>query len=168
MRVEYKLGLHSKPTEVTMRSDESSSREPPTTQQIDAILQFLPVFQREDFSVGEWHGGNHADGVVTPPYLRSSDAMSEFHRALYDHNWVVSFDWPSWQVEARRLHEAADALKKADLETIRKLLTTHIRKERFCEGHLLAVYESGHLAAILERLAVIRSTIAHASNGRHH
>jgi len=41
-------------------------------------------------------------------------------------------------------------LERADLETIRKLLTLHVRKERFCEGHLLGMFESGHLTICYE------------------
>ena len=33
----------------------------------------------------------------------------------------------------------------ADIETIRKLLTTHVRKDRFCEGHLGLMHSNGHL-----------------------
>jgi len=43
-------------------------------------------------------------------------------------------------------------LEEADLETLRKLLTTHVRKDRFCEGHLDYMFECGHITAILERL----------------
>ena len=44
----------------------------------------------------------------------------------------------------------------ADSEPILKLLTTHVRKERFCEGHLAAMFEDGHIVALLRRLKVIR------------
>jgi hypothetical protein len=40
--------------------------------------------------------------------------------------------------------------------TLRKLLTTHVRADRFVEGHLAGVLESGHMLAILRRLKDIR------------
>ena len=38
------------------------------------------------------------------------------------------------------------------LATCIKLITGHLRSERFCDGHLHSVFESGHLTAILRRL----------------
>jgi len=32
------------------------------------------------------------------------------------------------------------------------LLTIHVRKERFCEGHLACVCESGHIVSVLKKL----------------
>ena len=63
------------------------------------------------------------------------------------------FDWPAWQGEAIRLFNDRDALAKADLVTIQKLMFLHWRKERFCEGHLEAARSCGHLAAVARRLA---------------
>ena len=36
------------------------------------------------------------------------------------------------------------------------LLTAHARNDRFCEGHLVAMIESGHVAACLRRLRDLR------------
>ena len=44
------------------------------------------------------------------------------------------------------------ALDDADLVTLVKLLTLHVRKERFSGGQLANALEQGWLAAILERL----------------
>lgn len=40
---------------------------------------------------------------------------------------------------------------------MQKLLTTHVRKERFCSGHLAGMIENGHILALLKRLAAIRA-----------
>ena len=62
------------------------------------------------------------------------------------------FNWPAWQDEAARLTNDPDALAKADLVTIQKLLFLHWRKERFCLGHWAAIHSCGHLAAVAHRL----------------
>jgi hypothetical protein len=36
------------------------------------------------------------------------------------------------------------------------LLTLHVRKERFCEGHIAAMVEAGYIQGILERLKEMR------------
>jgi hypothetical protein len=46
-------------------------------------------------------------------------------------------------------------VSKASLQTLRKLLIAHVRTDRFSEGHLSAMFESGHIAMILKRMAEI-------------
>ncbi len=46
-------------------------------------------------------------------------------------------------------------IEEADLLTIVKLLTSLIRGDRFCEGHLLSVMGDGTILRILNRLKQI-------------
>jgi hypothetical protein len=48
------------------------------------------------------------------------------------------------------------ALERADLLTVRRLITTHVRKDRFIGGHMVHMLESGHITAILRQLKEIR------------
>jgi len=122
-------------------------------QQMDAILRFLPIFERQTH-FGEW---------VTPegqfPYFSYDAAVSEFVGLLGEHEIMVVFDWPSWSDTAKQYEADSHALATADLLTLRKLLTTHVRADRFTEGHLASVLESGHLTAILRRLKQIRDAL---------
>jgi len=83
-----------------------------------------------------------------------------FIRTLNEQNVLVPFDWPSWQEEAQRYRSDPEALAGANLLTLRRLLTTHVRADRFVEGHLASVLESGHITAILCRLREIREQMA--------
>lgn len=66
--------------------------------------------------------------------------------------WVdKNFDWTTWG-NASKFVEAPEHVTVADESTIRKLFTTHLRQERFCEGHLAAMFENGHMVALLQRL----------------
>ena len=58
-------------------------------------------------------------------------------------------------VEYVDLQEKIDS---ADVVTLKKLFTTHVRKDRFCEGHLATMFENGHIVALLRRLKEIRET----------
>lgn len=78
--------------------------------------------------------------------------MTEFQQALYDNGWIKPFDWGEWQETARAHVEDPAKVESADAETIQKLFTTHVRKERFCEGHLAAMFENGHIVGLLRRL----------------
>ena len=120
-------------------------------QELDAILRFLPIFERPGYVFGEWQ---YPPGQF--PYCLTSSDVNDFDKALYGQQIVFPFDWPSWQKEAERYHSDPDALETADLLTLRKLLTTHVRKDRFVEGHLASMFECGHITAILRRLKAIR------------
>jgi len=121
-------------------------------QQLDAILRFLPIFEQSGYVFGEWRS---LEGQI--PYYSMSREAKDFVQALHDQQIIFSFDWASWQEEAERYVSAPEALEMADTLTLRKLLTTHVRKDRFVEGHLASMLECGHITMILRRLRNIQS-----------
>ena len=121
-------------------------------QQLDAILRFLPFFERPGYVFGEWHGR-----AGQWPYYTPSRRVASFVQALYDEHILFSFDWPSWQAEADRYVSDPEAVRQADLLTCRKLLTTHVRADRFSEGHLAKTLECGHITEVLRRLKALRA-----------
>ncbi len=128
--------------------------------QIDAILPFLEVFETEGFRFGEWNLPPAEDGKLVISMngnYRLSDEARNFVEALYSNGWIANFDWPSWQDQAIQYVETPERIKSADIDTIRKLLTTHVRKDRFCDGHLAVMFENGHITALLHRLKEIRA-----------
>ena len=113
---------------------------------------FLDRFEADGFSAGTW---NSPPGQM--PWFEFSEPVSEFQKALYENGWVTtSFDWTEWQETAKEYVDSPGRLESADAETIQRLFTTHVRKERFCEGHLAAMFENGHVVALLRRLREIR------------
>jgi hypothetical protein len=131
-----------------MNSEANAALSP---EQIDAVLSFLPIFEREDFVPSK---------VAAPPgqfpYHVFDEQLTQFHQTLYASGFVVSFDWPEWQDTARGYLEQPERLQTADLLVLRKLLTLHVRKERFCEGHLSIMIQCGHIPAILRRLKELK------------
>ena len=125
---------------------DSSNPIPP--QDISNVLHHLPLLSRPGFVFGEWR---------TPPgqlpYVEYSlEALAFMHDAA---KLMLVFDWPEWKEQARLYIDDPQQLAQADLLTLRKLLTTHLRLDRFNEGHLLQMHENGHLVALLQRLAEI-------------
>ncbi|QDT48935.1 hypothetical protein Pan258_29820 [Symmachiella dynata] len=57
---------------------------------------------------------------------------------------------------AREYVNSPGMIESSDVKTIRKLFTTHVRKDRFCEGHLATMFENGHIVALMRRLQQIR------------
>jgi hypothetical protein len=121
-------------------------------QQVDRVLEFLPAFESPGYRFGEWGDSG---------YFSYSPEVDDFIKTLYEQDILVDFDWVSWKEEAQRYQSKVDALQQADLLTLRKLLTVHVRADRFTKGHLASVLESGHITAILSRLEQIRDQMLH-------
>jgi hypothetical protein len=123
---------------------------PINREEIEAVLAYIPTLSDAGFSFGEWrtHEGQF------PQYVFSAEA-DKFIKALS--KLIVVFDWPAWKEKASIIMEDPGALAKADLLALRRLITTHLRAERFNEGHLAAQFESGHLLGILKRLKEIQA-----------
>lgn len=109
-------------------------------QQIQALLKFLPKI----------HSPKPVGGSV----------IARIEKALYRHGWIDSdFDWEKWD-KAQDYVLSPEKLDTADVDVVRKLFTTHFRKERFCEGHLISTFESGHIANLMRRLKALRTSYA--------
>lgn len=120
---------------------------PLTRKEVEVALSFLPVFLSEGFSAG-----NVVEEEGHFPYFKYIDEVRQFTDTLYQNGWIIEFNWPEFQDEAIQYYQHPDLLDSADIETLRKLLTLNVRKDRFCEGHLADMIENGHIAAILKRL----------------
>ena len=117
----------------------------PTRPAIEPLLRFLPRLEGSGVPI---------KGAMSsrPPRAISSEEADRFIQALYEHGWVTDFDWGAWQEVAVSYFNSPESLRGADIPTLQKLLTTHARKDRFIEGHMLEMLKSGHIALILRRL----------------
>ena len=126
---------------------------------LDAIVAFLPRLQLlEPNSAARWPGLRQIrehefeiDRGETHP------AVTELIQALYHHGFVRNFDWPKWQRKALSVYNNPELIKKATMRTCIKLLTLHARKDHFVDCHFAAMVQSGHIAAILDRMAELIS-----------
>ena len=126
---------------------------PLTPDNLQAVLEFLPIFEQPEFSHGEWMIRN---GEF--PHFNYTTEVLDFIEALYSNGFIQPFDWMNWE-EGKQLVDHRELLRRANLQTLRKLLTAHVRADRFSEGHLAAMFESGHIAMILMRMAELYNQI---------
>jgi len=123
------------------------------------ILSFLSFFNKcdeTDYGVGP-DVVFVEEGVASILPATLSSRASDFVTACYEEHFVQAFDWGKW---SRRNGGdlASDAfIAEADLTAIIKMITVHIRADRFCDGHLLSVIEDGTVLKILKRLRDIHS-----------
>jgi O-acetyl-ADP-ribose deacetylase len=125
-----------------------------TLENIDNILTFLTLFSNQDCQSYDIQ----TEPLTLDPYNYSKE-FNRFITALYTEKFVISFDWTNWQHEANLFVTTPELLNVADISTIQKLFTSHVRKERFCSGHLAPLIDNGHFLTILHRLEAIRKTI---------
>jgi hypothetical protein len=135
--------------------------EPLTVAGIDAVLAYLPALESEDAEFRLPREIDHEDAPLNliawgPDEL--SPLAADFVEALYDNGFVESFGWESWD-GPRRYYEDPSLLDDADLETVRRLLTAHVRDDRLEEGHFADMLERGHVQEILRRLAQLRAQL---------
>lgn len=118
---------------------------------LDRILAFMPLFERPTTSLYEVR----PDLSLMDPYIYTPE-FTQFIQELYRKNLVIDFNWVTWEDEAANYLENPRQIESADLETLQKLITTHVRADRFNSGHLAQMVENGQILAILKRLGAIR------------
>jgi len=123
----------------------------PSPVQIDALLAFLSTFERPDFVPSTVES---LPGVG--PHQVYAEELRQYYRAVFENGFVIEFDWRAWQEEAIRHCEQPELLRGADLQLLRRLITFHVRADRFNDGHLPSLIESGYMTALLRRLKELR------------
>ncbi|SMF79332.1 hypothetical protein SAMN05661091_1685 [Paenibacillus uliginis N3/975] len=115
-----------------------------TSTEIERLLNYSEYFQNV-----ESQNNNH----------NMNEMISEFYNELSNTEFLLVFDWIGWLKENevfRNLdNDIEEFIKKADLETLRKLMTAYIRGDRFNEGLFLKAVSSGKVGIILRRLKEI-------------
>ena len=81
--------------------------------------------------------------------------VSRFMDACYKNGFVVRFDWEAWESLGQGFVQSPDSLAGADMAVLRRLLTWHIRQNRFARNHVATMIASGHILAILKCLRAL-------------
>ena len=135
----------------------------PTREDLLAVCSFARRFEEPGFVAGEWLSPEPmSDGTIAIGYWAPSEDVASWVAALNEHHIVISFDWTdtSWGRQMRRYYADPTLLDRADLLTIRKVLTTLLRAERFSEGTLADAFDHGVAQTAMERLKEIATQIA--------
>ena len=126
---------------------------------LEPVLSFLPRLEAlipERIWSKELRISVYAD-TVSIERGEYNPIILQFQRALYDHGCIRDYDWMKWQPTAWRIFKNPDLLRRAQMKTCIKLLTLHIRRERFVDGHLAWTLNAGHITAILRRMGELSS-----------
>lgn len=107
-----------------------------TRKNVDTVLAFLLSLSTKQANLYNIQ----TQSSTLDPYCYSKE-FEKFIKALYEENFVIFFDWTTWQNKAQRFVQHLKLLNYADISTLQKLLTTHVRNERFCSGHLASMID---------------------------
>ncbi|BAT55743.1 Appr-1-p processing domain protein [Nostoc sp. NIES-3756] len=130
-----------------------------TLENIDNVLKFITLFSSQHCHLYDIQ----TEPLTLEPYSYSQE-FDRFVAALYAENFVIPFDWINWQQEATRFVIDPVLINLADILTIQKLFTSHVRQERFCSGHLAQLIDNGYFLTILQRLQTIRKNLILENN----
>ena len=125
---------------------------------IDAVARFLPdlsALKYDEISKGPNATRDEDGALVLDPDVQYHPVVEKLIEALYQNHLIQPFDWGDWQDQARRYYDHPRLIRKASLQTCVKLLTTHVRKDRFCSGHFGEMVRNEHIQRILARLTEI-------------
>ena len=118
-------------------------------EELHKLLKFLSFFQRLDAMLSE----------EEKRCMLECEEIREFHEELCNTGFLMIFDWKNWlkqnEMYKNIANDIEEPLLKADLDTLRKLLTSYIRGDRFNEGLFEQAIINGHVTKILTRLEVL-------------
>jgi hypothetical protein len=125
-----------------------------SVEDIDALLKFLPRFERPGRTFARWgEVEKNADGSISLPFPVYDDDVEEFFGLMGQHGWL---DYGYRPEEAARMLADSAFIKQASLEQVRTMLTYCVRGERFCDGHRESLLKGGQIVSLLRRLKAIR------------
>jgi O-acetyl-ADP-ribose deacetylase (regulator of RNase III) len=135
-----------------------------TLKNLDRVLVFLPILETAIAQKDSRLYEVNPQANPFSPYIYARE-VNRFIQVLYDEGFILhSFDWGVWLEEANRYVAEPIHLDSADLVTLQKLMTTHIRAEKFKSGHLAQILDNGHLLIVLNRLCEIREELLASSS----
>ena len=119
----------------------------PTRQQIDELLQFLPVFG----TAGRDFVAEKDQKSMYPSY---TDEVEKFYRLA---GWFGLRSYDPKKHGAMTYDD--EAIRSASLDDVRHMLTFCVRGERFSDGHWGTMIRDGRIGAILRRLSELRDAV---------
>ncbi|WP_334076646.1 DUF6508 domain-containing protein [Paenibacillus sanfengchensis] len=121
-----------------------------TKQEIESLISFLDYFQNTDNTFYE----------VVNGYYRESPEVRRFREELDRTGFLIVFNWHEWLAEHKVFTDLAkpieEPVRSADLDTLRKLMTSYIRGDRYNEGLFIQAILNGHITCILLRLKALK------------
>ncbi len=116
------------------------------------LLDLIPEIELTD-KFGEIAGGNKNEkGGFQIPYYIEAPIVKKFRESVIELGIIVSFDWSQWDDGRKIANNKEFDFDSIDIPTKCKLITAIVRNDRFCEGALVATFESGLILKVLQSI----------------
>jgi hypothetical protein len=125
---------------------------------LQALADLVPILEAPDADFGHWERPAPVDGVQTFGWFEFGPTAEAWRSGVGRGGWVIQgFDWRSWleTAEGRTFLDRPESVARATPEDLARLLTAIVRSDRFVEGSIAGAFESGLLARIARRAAVL-------------
>lgn len=131
--------------------------DPVTREQVDELLQFLPLFDvpGRSYVLTAASSGTSPEGEIPTHYPEYCEDVLAFFWLAGQPGWS-DFEYDPRQAQAQIGDDAF--IRSCSLDELKTLLTYCVRSERFADGAWLSLLESGRIVALLRRLAVLRES----------
>ncbi|HDQ08356.1 MAG TPA: hypothetical protein ENN44_06215 [Methanoculleus sp.] len=123
--------------------------ETPTRENFEAILGYRTILDGTSFLRG--YEKEIRETGSCPP-------IETFLRILYTNNWLINSHWQGWTDEATAYFEQPSLLTLADTQSLRRILTVHVRIDRLMPGEIADLIHRGYMLAIFNRISEIHET----------
>lgn len=121
-------------------------------EEVHKLLKFLDFFQSLDATNNKEEKRD----------LLDREEIQEFYNVLCNTGFIIVFDWKNWlnqnEIFKNIANDIEEHLKKADITTLRKLMTSYIRGDRYNDGLFNEVILHGHITKILTRLSELNNS----------
>ncbi len=118
-----------------------------SSESLKKIIDYKQIFAGEDIK------NALAETSATPHDFHNIEKIGLFFEELDALGFNLIFDYQKWAQEQNDFFERDPAfLENADLTLLRKVMTYHVRTERFLQGHLQSLFENGYITSFLTRL----------------
>jgi len=124
-----------------------------------SLEKWLPLFElladcKNDTNYGELvESENITDNLVSVPYWARSEVIQRFVKIMSSIPILIDFDWMSWNEGEIILKDSNFDFNKVNKPIKCKLLTTLVRKDRYCDGVLIQAFNSGQIHRIVNSIA---------------
>lgn len=123
--------------------------ETPSRENFEAVLTYRTILDGTSFLRG--YENEIAETGTCPP-------IDTFVRQLYSNNWLINTRWQGWADEATAYFEQPSLLTLADTQSLRRILTVHVRIDRMMPGEIADLIRRGYMLSILNRISEIFET----------
>ena len=123
-----------------------------TQEDWEPLLALIPEIENTS-KFGEWKGGEKSpNGSIAMPWCMFAPIVQKFLDAVYAIPIIIRFDWVEWDEGQKIASDVDFEFDTLDIVKKCKLITAIVRGNRFCEGVLVSVFESGLIVKILKSI----------------